>query len=240
VSDSTSFQRLRAVSYNIHSWKGADGAAAPRRIMDVIRTLDGDIVALQEVVSPLLAGERCSLREMADELGYNVAFGPTMSRRDSRYGNALLSKIPPARFQGHDLGCFDCEPRGAIDAIFRFGKATVRVVATHLGLKRRERIRQIRALRPLLTSGDADLALLMGDLNEWLPWGGAQRIIREIFGAAPSPRTFPSGLPLFALDRVHVRPATALVSLREERSALARKASDHLPLVAEISFQAVS
>jgi endonuclease/exonuclease/phosphatase family metal-dependent hydrolase len=44
--------------------------------------------------------------------------------------------------------------------------------------------------------------------------------------------TFPSRLPVLALDRVWASPRAHLVSVSSHRSALARVASDHLPLMA--------
>jgi endonuclease/exonuclease/phosphatase family metal-dependent hydrolase len=225
---------LRVATYNVHSWKGTDGAVDPQRVMAVIADLDADVVALQEVVSPRLAGTGHSLREMAGERGYHVTFGPTMFRSDSRYGNALLSRLAPAGIGRHDLECHGREPRGALDVAFDCQGTTVRCLATHLGLGRRERTCQIRKLRPLLREDGAHVTLLMGDLNEWLPWGYARRRTRGLFGAAPALRTFPARFPLLALDRIHVRPRHRLVSIGVIRDAATRLASDHLPLLAEV------
>jgi endonuclease/exonuclease/phosphatase family metal-dependent hydrolase len=74
--------------------------------------------------------------------------------------------------------------------------------------------------------------VLLGDLNEWLLWGQPLRWLHAYFKETPAPATFPARFPLFALDRVWVRPRSALVHLAANASELARRASDHLPITA--------
>jgi endonuclease/exonuclease/phosphatase family metal-dependent hydrolase len=72
------------------------------------------------------------------------------------------------------------------------------------------------------------------DHNEWLPWGPVLRWCNEKFGHRNAIKTFPSGFPVFALDRIWVRPARALVSVERYISQVSRIASDHLPIRARI------
>ena len=77
--------------------------------------------------------------------------------------------------------------------------------------------------------------LLMGDLNEWYLWGRPLRWLHSHFRETPAaPPTFPARQPVLALDRIWVAPAGSLRRLRRHVSPLARVASDHLPLVAEL------
>src|SRR5712691_615295 len=41
---------LRVATYNIHRCRGIDGRTRPERIASVLRAIDADVVALQEVV----------------------------------------------------------------------------------------------------------------------------------------------------------------------------------------------
>src|SRR5947207_1956421 len=43
---------LRIATYNVHRCRGLDGRTRPDRIAAVLRTIDADIVALQEMVGP--------------------------------------------------------------------------------------------------------------------------------------------------------------------------------------------
>jgi len=80
----------------------------------------------------------------------------------------------------------------------------------------------------------------LGDINEWLPLGRPLRWMHALLGHSPAERSFPSRWPLFALDRVWVRPRHALLAFGAHRSFLARQASDHLPVKAIISSRHAS
>jgi endonuclease/exonuclease/phosphatase family metal-dependent hydrolase len=131
-----------------------------------------------------------------------------------------------------DLSEPGLEPRGALAARLETPAGPLRVVATHLGLGRRERRRQAARLLEALGPLDALPTVLLGDLNEWLP-GVLRRRLRGLL-PGPAPRTFPTRRPVFALDRVFATPGCRVTDVRAHASPLARKASDHLPLVAEV------
>lgn len=229
-------RQLRLASYNIHSWRGTDGRFAPERILCVIDSLNADMLALQEVVSPKKAGMPCSMADIARAHGYHVTFGQTMLREDSRYGNALLSKKEPVKVNRHDISFPDREPRGALEAFFEHGDLSVKVVSTHLGLRRKERAFQIDALLSLVTADDVDATVLMGDFNDWFGLSKVRKLLHRTFGAHPSPPTFPSFFPLFSLDKIHVLPGHRRTSLTAVKSPETRKASDHIPLVSTLDL----
>lgn len=231
--------RLRLASYNIHGWRGADGVHDPLRIMRVVASLNADVVALQEVVSPRLAGAHCSLTEMGEALGYHVTFGETMLRSDSRYGNAVLSRWEPVEYRPYDLSCERREPRGAIDLQFEVNDLPLRIVATHLGLRFRERACQVAALTSLLNRDGKGITVLMGDFNDWLPFSRVRRKLRQLLGPCPMRATFPARFPFLPLDRAYVSPSSTLISVTSYRGEDAAQASDHLPLVADLVLDAL-
>lgn len=224
----------RVVSYNVHACIGRDGLFAPERIVELLAGLAADFVALQEVEDRRVGGSRV-VDFLAGELGMHAYRGATLMRDDADYGNLLLSRHEATAHIAHDLSVGGREPRGVIEADFRLGDFSLRLFATHLGLSAAERARQLRQIMPLLERDDADLQLLMGDFNEWRPMNALHRSLRRQFGTAPAPRTYPAHTPLFALDRIYAAPGSALRSLRTVTDEAARIASDHLPLVAEIS-----
>jgi hypothetical protein len=63
--------------------------------------------------------------------------------------------------------------------------------------------------------------ILLGDFNEWAPYGKTLRQLHARLGRSRGVRSFPSILPLFALDRIWAWPKDALVSVRAHRSGLA-------------------
>ena len=59
--------------------------------------------------------------------------------------------------------------------------------------------------------------VVLGDINEWLPLSRPLRSLHRLLGHSPFERTFPSRWPLFALDRVWVRPRRALLAVEAYR-----------------------
>lgn len=228
-------KRVRVISYNVHSCIGTDGVFAPARIAEILAPLHADFIALQEVEEREHCGKPVS-RFLAEFLGLHRA-GCTIHKRGGiDYGNVLLSRVRPLRTAAHDLAFPRREPRAAIEADFEFGGASLRVVATHFGLSARERRMQLQRILPHLADRDPDLTVLCADFNEWLPYSGLHRSLSQVLGAAPALRTFPSRFPALPLDRIYAAPLEHLIGIRVVTSADVRKASDHLPVVADFGI----
>ncbi|MEO5764512.1 MAG: endonuclease/exonuclease/phosphatase family protein [Casimicrobiaceae bacterium] len=236
-TDSDSATAIRLATWNIHGGVGSDGNYDAQRVIAVLRELRADVVALQEVASLAMHGE--FLQQLRDALGVDVIAGRTLTRGEGDYGNALLTRYPVTRSANIELAVDRREPRNAIDALLAVSGAELRVVSTHLGLRPAERREQVQRILRAIDAAPAGLTVLMGDINEWFLWGRPLRWLHARFRATPAPSTFPSRRPLFALDRIWVQPVERLRRLDVHRSALARHASDHLPLVAEVSLREV-
>jgi endonuclease/exonuclease/phosphatase family metal-dependent hydrolase len=232
----TNRSQLRIVSYNVHACIGRDGRFMPERIADVVEPLDADFLVLQEVEDRSFAGTTVS-EFFGSRLGMRAYRGVTLRRQDADYGNLLLSKHEARVHVLHDISVAGGEPRGCVEADYDIGDLHVRLFATHLGLRARERLQQVERLAPALRRDDADLRILAGDINEWRPAGRVLRALHGIFEPSPRRRTFPSHLPAIALDRILVSPRRALKELRTVATAECRVASDHLPLVCDIMLQ---
>jgi endonuclease/exonuclease/phosphatase family metal-dependent hydrolase len=223
---------LRIATYNIHGAIGSDGVFMPRRIADVIAELDADIVALQEV--PLGGRDAPDVLPMLhDAADMSAIAGPTLDTPGRRYGNAVLTRLPVRGTRTLNLSFGRREARGALDVDVASAGGLLRIVATHLGLSARERRAQIASLIAAFDT-PALPVILLGDINEWFVWGYPLRALVTHFKAAPAPRTFPARWPVFSLDRIWMHPVERLIDVHAHRSALARVASDHLPLVARI------
>jgi len=230
--------RLVVASYNVRGCVGLDGRWSPSRVAAVIDELGADLVAIQELHERGSSGDE--LRALAQGGRYELVRGPTHSQHGGSFGNALLTRLPIEELRTIDLSQPGREPRGAIDVEVQWGATRVRLVATHLGLEPRERSAQCRLLLERLTAQhDADVSLLLGDFNEWWVPSRLLAKLHRHFGRARAVRTFPSPLPLLALDRIWVKPASALRSVRAHRSRRARIASDHLPLRAVLERSAL-
>ena len=225
---------LRVATWNVHSGVGRDGRYDPSRVAAVVVETRADIIALQEVgsrdASELLFGA------LVRHTGFHAVDGWTLRRRGCDFGNAVLSRFPIAETARLDLTVAGCEPRGALDVVIAAPGGPLRVIATHLGLRPYERRTQVKRILSALERETPLPTVLTGDVNEWYLWGRPLRWLHRHFRPTPAPATFPAWRPVFSLDRLWTEPAALLASLRVHATLLARRASDHLPLVAELSM----
>lgn len=224
---------LTVASYNIHGGVGADGHCVPKRIANVLREIDADVVALQEVESRSTGFDMLAF--LATELHMHGIPGPTLLADDGDYGNGLLTRYAPTATHRIDLSVPGHEPRGAIDTELDIGHNRLRVIATHLGLWPAERRRQVQQLLAVFERDRTLPTVFMGDVNEWFLIGRPLRWLHRHFKSTPAPPSFPARLPLLALDRIWVKPRTMLLSITRHDTPLARIASDHLPVIARIA-----
>jgi endonuclease/exonuclease/phosphatase family metal-dependent hydrolase len=138
----------------------------------------------------------------------------------------------------HQITLPGLEPRGAIVAEIELeAGGAVRIIAAHFGLLRRSRMHQARLIQEIMNAR-AVPALLMGDLNEWrLNGRSALKTFDAAFGPLPEAvPSFPSRLPLLALDRMIANRKDILSHVMVHDTPLARLASDHLPIKAYVSL----
>src|SRR5262249_51932371 len=100
---------IRIATYNIHRSRGLDGRTRPDRIAGVVRAIDADIIALQEVVGagPHGGGHAEAL---GAALGMGWVMAPARQLRGHQFGNAVLSRFPITHHVEHDLSWKTCEP----------------------------------------------------------------------------------------------------------------------------------
>ncbi len=243
---------MRLVSWNIHGAVGGDGVRDLRRVAEVLQGLRADVAALQEVGDPqnraaarlaTLAGHPPDAgddaAELARLLGFTVAFGPNLVVAGRPYGNAVLSRFPIARAQNYDLSVRGREPRGCLRADLDLPDGgSLHLFNLHLGLSGGERQKQASQLLSADLLRDTALTaplVVCGDFNVWLP-GAVPRLLRRHLqdAAHQAGPTWPSALPFLRLDRAYVDQGVRVLATGVCRDALARRASDHLPLWLEL------
>ncbi|NTE87421.1 endonuclease/exonuclease/phosphatase family protein [Agrobacterium rubi] len=224
-------------SYNVHKCVGRDRKFDPDRISHVIQEIGADIIALQEADSRF--GERTGLLDLLRlerECGLSPVPITAGAKAHGWHGNVVLFKEGAVR-DVHPLRLPGLEPRGALVVELDLKQGgTLRVIAAHFGLLRHSRAQQARALVDLLNTRDEQPTVLLGDLNEWrLGNGSSLNTFRDAFGSLPpAVPSFPSGLPVLALDRIISNREGLIDNVTAHESALSSIASDHLPLKATI------
>ncbi len=237
-------RKIRVATYNTHKCRGIDGRVRPSRIVEVLREIRADIVALQEIVSrPGPSGEEDQARYVAEALQMRYVMGPVRRLRGAIYGNVVLSRFPIPLMRAYDLSFVGREERGCVRADIALDGRLLHVFNVHLGTAHEERRHQGRRLITDELLNDVELAaprLVMGDFNEWIP-GLVSRLLSAHLQSADirkhlqRTRTYPGLLPLMHLDHIYHDPSLHLERLVLHRTVRALIASDHLPLVADFT-----
>lgn len=228
---------IRVASYNMRKAIGTDRRRRPERTIEVLNELDADVVALQEADRRF--GERASalpLHLLEEHSDYKPVPLDNRAASIGWHGNALLVRRDVRIVGGHLLPIPSLEPRGAVMADVTVHGAPLRVVGMHLDLSGLWRRRQAHAILTHLAEWDGDPpTVLMGDLNEWSSRGGCLRDFAHHHHFAPCGRSFHASRPIAQLDRIMVTPDLDVLDSGAHGSATARRASDHLPIWADIA-----
>ncbi|WP_349773281.1 endonuclease/exonuclease/phosphatase family protein [Sphingomonas sp. KRR8] len=247
-------------SYNMRKAVGTDRRRDPHRVLQVLKEVDADIVALQEADRRVGGRAAAVPHELIDSHGHYraVPLGvknrrmldsvPTFGARvdellkvDTRnlgwHGNALLVK---PHVQVMDVAALDLptlEPRGAILAELLIGDLPLRVIGLHLDLSGLWRRRQMRAIVAAIAERPNRMpSVLMGDTNEWRREAGCLKDLAGDYRIAPIGPSFHARKPVATLDRIIVDKQLRIEAAGVHHSEAARVASDHLPVWARIAF----
>jgi endonuclease/exonuclease/phosphatase family metal-dependent hydrolase len=231
---------MRLLSYNIHKGiGGTDRRYRLERILDVIEEENPDLLCLQEVTrhaprthhddQPQLLADYFKLESHLFQMNVHYTIGG--------YGNLLLSRWPFRSKHQVSLRMKQKKPRGAQLAVVETPEGLLHVGNWHLGLADAERRWQVlHLLKHHLFEESAHLpTLLVGDCNDWRNTlaDGIFSVFQFAQITAPPARfrSFPAWLTMMSLDKAFYRGPLIIHHAKVVRTALARQASDHLPLV---------
>lgn len=239
--------QFRVVSWNIHKGIGGlDRRYRIDRVVEMLKSLSPDVALLQEVSEDMPRSHfhhQPSALAEALEMPH-LAFGPEHRFRVGGYGNAILSKWPLTDPSRIDLTIGTRKKRGAMTARAHVQTAhhtrSLVLVNMHLGLAGSERGQQLErflASHPFAHMQKKTPIVLAGDLND--VWGSLGPRYLQPAGFARSGtliNTFPAYLPIRPLDGIFVRGDLRSRHTSVPRSKLAKQASDHLPLIADLEL----
>lgn len=211
------------------------------RIAEVLKQIDADVIALQEVVGMDEAErEHNHVHAIAHELGYDFRIGENRRHRGAAYGNALLSRLPIASDRNHDLSFRMYEPRGCLQVTTT--TPSLQIYNVHLGTGFFERRYQAHRLFDVIEDNPvAAPRIVLGDFNEWTRGRATHLLSNHLNSAEPErlagrARSYPGVFPILHLDHIYYDSHLTLKRIWVHRNRLALLASDHLPIVAEFEI----
>ena len=220
--------RLRLMSYNVGGLRGDQAALAA-----VVRSLRPDVLVVQEAPRRLRWRHRCADLARRVDLVYAAGGLPGL-------GNLLLVDLG---VRVHDTWClrYPLTPgrhmRGAALARCSAAGSTFVVAGTHLATDPAERPGQAAVLAKALAEVQVPI-ILAADVNEeaggeaWTTLADG----RVDAASASAGATFPAAGPAQRLDAIFVDRRLAVTGGRVVDTPEARRASDHLPVVADITL----
>lgn len=223
--------RLRVLTFNIHGGRPAAGPVDLEAIAAVIRDLDPDLVALQEVhcLMPPPGVFHHQPARLAKLLDLHVGFRTSFGIGPFGYGNAILSRNRPASLRRWRLPS-GREPRALLEARLEWEGRSIRFLNTHFGLREAERLRQAAAVAKRIQA-EPGRVIIAGDWN----CEARSREVGLITAAGvqlcgEALLTFPCSDPVCRLDYIAASPEFEV----EECRAIFTEVSDHLPVLADL------
>ena len=146
-------RRIRIATYNVHKCRGLDRRVSPERIAEVIKEIDPDVVAIQEILDVQDGRpEFDQARRIAAQVnGYHTCFGENRSLHGGRYGNMTLSRLPVQLCRNYDVTWRKRERRGCLRTDLQVSdSAVLHIFNVHLGTGFVERRHQVRRRLPWL------------------------------------------------------------------------------------------
>ena len=223
---------IKVASYNIHKGIGLDRRRNPERVIEVLREIDADVVALQEA-DRRFGTRACVLpfHMLEDHSDWKPIPVGLNALSMGWHGNVVLVRKSATIEACDAIHLPSLEPRGAVMADVRLGDTAIRVVGMHLDLSGLWRRRQAHAiLSHVDASAERRPTVLMGDLNEWSAANGCLRDFGRDYAFAPTTPSFHVRRPVARLDRIMASRDFTVIACGAHHSAASRKASDHLPI----------
>lgn len=223
---------IRVVSYNIRHALGIDGAVDIHQIAKPLAHIGGQLIGLQEVDKHMPRSHFIhQARILGQLLNKNWVYGPNLNWGPAQYGNAILSYWPVLLYRQYMLPSKE-EQRGLLEAIIILKHRRISFFCTHLGLRREERLDQVREILNIICKC-AYPYILVGDFNND-PASEEYRLLTTILRDATSmdepQKTYPSQQPHEQIDYIFVSSEWQVVSSTTYHTL----ASDHLPIEATL------
>ena len=240
TSSSDTSAPIRVATYNIKHGRGMDGVVDLERTLATLKSLNADVIALQEVDDQARrSGGVDQASWLAERLGMHAAYGAFMDFQGGHYGLAILSRRPILSHESWRLPEGN-EPRVALATrIETSAEEVITAVAVHFDWVKDDGFRYAQALETLRQIQTLDTPwIVFGDFND-VPDSRTMNAFRKVAGNARKPSdssaTFPADEPNIEIDYILSGPSSSWsptsATVIEESIA-----SDHRPVVAELNL----
>ena len=229
-------QSVRVLAYNIKHGRGNDGKVDLERVARVMRRLNPDVVALQEIDNKASrSGNVDEAKRLSELTGlHHHAFGRFMDFQGGGYGMAIVSRYPLKDVT--DLRLPDgVEPRTSLVATVAT-PSPFRLASVHFYATEKQRLDQAKALLEFLNERRGLPCVIAGDFNS-----KPNSPVLELFDdwkvpdKGDDPFTFSSDKPRVEIDFIMHRPKAAF-QVREIDVIDEPVASDHRPVTVDLTF----
>lgn len=227
-------QHLRIMSYNVRNGIGMDNQTDYRRVANVITKQKPDVVALQELDSVTTRSEQTDvLKSIADATRMHPTYAAAIPHQGGKYGIGILSKEKPLAFRIVELPGRE-EKRTLLIAEFE----QYIFCSTHFSLTEEDQLASVKILADELNDIRKPL-FLAGDLNT-LPDSPVMGSLKEKFTllSGVDAGTYPADKPEDCIDYILLwNDGRSECVLRRSHVVEEPLASDHRPIVADVSFK---
>ena len=232
------------MTYNIRHGRGLDNKVDLERIAKVIKAEGADIVALQEVDK---GTERTERRDLAAELsaltGLTAVFSNNYHFQGGEYGNAVLTRFPVKHWTNRHYQMLRAgEQRGIIQLTLDVQGQEVLFMNTHIDYRAddSERWSNVGEIETILQSRQKTPIIVCGDFNDTPESRVHRRLSEHLIDVwqrvgAGDGLTIPPVNPRKRIDYIWLSKDGALTPLRVWVPQT--EASDHLPVVAELTLK---
>ncbi len=241
AEESSVLESIKVMSYNIHHGVGADGRLDLKRIGDVIKNSNADVIGLQELDNNWDRSNYVDQAKwLANYLGMEYVYGPNLIIGNTQYGNAVLSKYPIVSSENHFLSG-GSERRGLLETVVDFKGTQFRFFNTHIDyLSEGVKTQQIKEVLEWGGKNEGP-AIFVGDYNskpDTAPIQPMMQAYNDVFGLLGQNEDFTDPLPnpekridyVFASKNIGIKDAEVL------QTDVHLVASDHLPIIADLMF----
>lgn len=225
---------LKILTYNVKNCVGLDDVADYNRIADVLRRINADVVAIQELDSATYRSKRVVvLNELAERTNMHASYSASIEYRGGKYGIGILTKENPVSYRKVSLPGKE-EKRSLL--LVELKEYVIGCV--HLSLTGEDRLASIDLIneaskiyaKPVFLAGDLNTAPETVEMYKLEQNWTVLNNLREM--------TFPANSPNRCIDYILVRKdENYQIDLLDSKVEAESVASDHRPLWVKITLQ---